>query len=43
MLTAVIGPAERESFDEDTMAAIIFIIKLRKNIAENKEIYKKQK
>lgn len=34
---------ERESFNEDMMAAIIFILKLRINIVENKKIYKKQK
>lgn len=43
MLTTVLGTAERELFNEDMMAAILFILKLRLNILENKEIYKKQK
>lgn len=43
MLTIVFRPAERESFNEDMMATIMFILKLRKNIVENKEIYKKKK
>jgi len=43
MQTAVLGSAEKESFNENMMAAIIFILKLRINIVQNKEIYKNQK